>query len=417
MLCALIGTSALTIGVSLGYLLGSLQVVALPPAAATTYTSTEGLVLKAQLDYYEKRVDDLQRLASAMLLFSTLFTAVAGITTYINVSQSVEKTSALVQDAKEQLAVSKTQAEGALQKLDSELAQLKERAKSEMEEIRKEFPMFGYMNHLITRILHELTAVLDPDFLLPGIDRNQVFSQLSPEKRQRILFYEKTVAALSMVDLREYASQVGKIYRGLGIFFGSKAYGSVGVVDDDDLEKALFYFGQANKVDSENSATLNEMGYFIINEKKPSSLSRAEQIFRRSIDLLDNQQRARMNLGYIYILRKEYVQANAVLAEALQKTSWETGRDAPHLQDINYNYACSLAGSMQLDKAIVHLEAAFEDFRKDWWETLRLNLSDPEDTLQRLAQTEPYKQRVQALVERGERTFGSSRTEGPKASG
>ena len=186
MLCALIGTSALTIGVSLGYLLGSLQVVALPPAAATTYTSTEGLVLKAQLDYYEKRVDDLQRLASALLLFSTLFTAVAGITTYINVSQSVEKTSALVQDAEEQLAVSKTQAEGALQRLDSELAQLKERAKSEMEEIRKEFPMFGYMNHLITRILNELTAVLDPDFLLPGTDRDQVFSQLSPEKRQRM---------------------------------------------------------------------------------------------------------------------------------------------------------------------------------------------------------------------------------------
>ena len=130
----------------------------------------------------------------------------AGITTYLSVSQSLEKSNHLVDEAQDHLN------------------QLKERADAGVTEIRHEFPMFGDMNRSITRILKELTALLDPDFLEQNSERTAVFSKLSREKREHILFYEKTVAALSLLDLRPYARDMSTIYRGLGIFFGSRAY-------------------------------------------------------------------------------------------------------------------------------------------------------------------------------------------------
>ena len=405
-LCVLIALSLFTIGISLGYVFSSLQTVTLPPAKKDTPSSAEGMVLKAQLDYYEKRVDDLQRLASAMLLISTLFAAVAGITTYINVNQSVEKMSMLVSSAEKELSEAKIKADSALQRLDKELAEIHDRAEEEMTEIRREFPMFGYMNHVITRIVSEVRALLDPDFLLPSVTKTEIFRQLAPEKRQRILFYEKTVAALSLMDLRAYATEMAKIYRGLGLFFGSKAYSYGQTVNDEDLEKATFYFDRANRVDVDSAATLNDMAYFILNPQNPNSLIKAEEILRRSLDLLDNQQRARMNLAYIKIIRRDYEEAASILEEALRRTSWETGNDAPHPYDIKYNYACALAGLQRYDEAIQYLEESFDPFRHEMWETLKRNLADPDDEIRKLANVEGYGQRVHAIVERGERDFG-----------
>jgi tetratricopeptide (TPR) repeat protein len=285
----------LTFGTALGYMFFPLHVsVTLPktPAPPLNSSTDEDVILKTKLDYYEKRAGDLQQLSSGMLALSVLFATVAGITTYLSVSKSDR----LVDEAQENLT----------------------KAASAVTEIRKEFPMIGDMNRNIMKILKELGALLDPDFL--DQDRDSVFSKLSKDKRERIFFCEKTVAALSLLDLSLYSREMAKIYRGLGIFFGSKAYSYGKSVHSEDLDRAIFYLDRSNAVDSETVQTLNEKAYFIMDKTDPPSLVRAEPILLRSIDLVDNQQRARNNLAFIYTLQKRYADAVRVLEEALKRT-------------------------------------------------------------------------------------------------
>lgn len=407
-LFALVGVALFTVGISLGYIFSSLQIVALPPAHQNEPSSAEAMVLKAQLDYLERRIDDLERLASVLLLFSTLFAAVAGISTYINVGQAVEKAGTLVKTAEESFSQAKSKADSAIERLDRELAAVRSRADVEITEIRREFPMFGYMNHVIARIVGEFTTLLDQEFLTSGSSgRVDMFGQLSSEKRQRVFFYEKSVAALALMDMRAYSGDMAKIYRGLGIFFGSRAYSFRDGVNEDDLEKAVFYFERANRVDAESAPVYNDMAFFIIDERRPPSWPRAEQILNRSLDLLDNQQRARLILSYISIKRKEYTKALEILKAALARSSWETGNDTPRHDKIHYNCACALAGMGRFGEAIKHLEDSFVDARRDLWETLRSDLSNPDDEINRLAGEKECAARIRSIVERCERLFGA----------
>jgi tetratricopeptide (TPR) repeat protein len=401
-LIGLVIIAALTIGVAVGYLFSSLQVVALPPAQLTGPASAEAMVLKAQLEYFERRAEDLQKLASVVLLFSTLFAAVAGISTYLNLNQAIEKATSAVNSAEKHFADASAKADAALLRLDRALEEVAARADSEISEIRRAFPMFGYMNHVIARILGEFSALLDQDFLSsPSIGRIDLFRQLSPEKRQRMFFYEKCVAALAMMDLRSYSSEMSRIYRGLGIFFGSRAYSRGTTVSDADLERAMFYFDRANRVDAESPVIYNDMAYFALTENRPDLWSRAESMLMRSLDLLDNQQRPRLLLSFVYIKRHDFPNAERVLIDGLARTSWEPGYSQLRDDKLHYNYACALSGAGKLEQAIEHLRKAFSgDVRRDLWEFLRADLASTADEIQNLAVSDKYGPEVKEIFER-----------------
>ncbi|HLN02970.1 MAG TPA: hypothetical protein VK335_27015 [Bryobacteraceae bacterium] len=370
-------------------------------------TSVEAAILKAQFDYLERRADDLQRLASILLLFSTLFAAVAGISTYLNVNQAVERAGTLAESAEKHFSDARSRADSALERLDHMLSEVRAKADDEIAEIRREFPMFGYMNHVISRILAEFSALLDQDFLSSSsTGRVDLFNQLSPEKRQRVFFYEKSVAALAMMDMRAYSDEMSRIYRGLGLFFGSRAYSDANRVSESDLERAVFYFERANRVGTESAAIYNDMAFFMIDGRRPELWPRAEEILRRSLDLLDNQQRARLELSYIFVKRRDYSAAEQIAREALNRSSWETGNDPPRNDKMHYNCACALAGLGRLDEAVVHLEQAFIDIRRDLCDIVRADLASPDDEIQKLVTSELHGPSVTAIIKRCDIAFG-----------
>ncbi len=406
-LFALAFVAVFTIGIALGYIFSSFQVISLPSSRANGPTSGEAMVLKAQFDYLERRADDLQRLASILLLFSTLFAAVAGVSTYLNVNQAVERASTLAETAEKHFSDARSRADSGLERLEHVVSEVRAKADGEIAEIRREFPMFGYMNHVISRILAEFDALLDQDFLSSGsTGRVDLFSQLSPEKRQRVFFYEKSVAALAMMDMRAYSNEMSRIYRGLGLFFGSRAYSVADKVGDSDLERAVFYFDRANRVGAESAAIYNDMAFFMIDSKRPDLWPRAEEILRRSLDLLDNQQRARLELSYIAIKRRDYTTAEKILGDALSRSSWETGNDPPRNDKMHYNFACTLAAQDRLDEALAHLEQAFVDVRRDLWDIFTADLASPDDEIQKLVSSDLHGPSIAAIRKRGDAVFG-----------
>lgn len=384
LLNVVLAVGLLTFGTALGYMLFPLHVSVAPPktpAPPLNSSTDEDVILKTKLDYYEKRANDLQWLSSGMLALSALFATVAGITTYLSVSQSLEKSNRLVDEARENLAESA----------------------SAVTEIRKEFPLIGDMNRNIMKILKELAALLDPKFLDKDLD--SVFSKLSSDKRERIFFYEKTVAALSLLNLSPYSGDMAKIYRGLGIFFGSKAYSYGKPVHLDDLDRAIFYLDRSNAVDSETVQTLNDKAYFIMDKTDMLSLVRAEPILLRSIDLVDNQQRARNNLAYIYTFQKKYSDAVCVLDEALKRTSWESGDqwdDPARDRNVCYNYACALAGLNKLPESMTYLKKVFERPNEEYRITLKEALQEGSgDELRPLLDVPAYKAELEAILDSG----------------
>jgi len=393
--------SVFTIGIALGYIFSSLQIMNLSVVRTTEPTSAEATILRAQFDYLERRADDLQRLASILLLFSTLFAAVAGVSTYLNVHQAVERASDVAESAEKHFSDVRSRADSALQRLERTLSEVQAKADNEIAEIRREFPMFGYMNHVISRILDEFGALLDQDFLSSGsTGRVDLFNQLSPEKRQRVFFHEKSVAALAMMDMRAYADEMSRIYRGLGLFFGSRAYSDANRVNESDLERAVFYFERGNKVGTESAAIYNDMAYFLIDPQRPERWTRAEEILRRSLDIFDNQQRARLELSFIFVKRRNYAAAEQILLDALTRSTWEPGNDPPRNDKIHYNYSCALAGLGRLDEAVEHLEQAFREIRRDLCDTLRRDLANPDDEIQNLVKSELHRAAVDAIVKR-----------------
>jgi hypothetical protein len=290
--------------------------------------------LKERLEAYEKRINELKELAAVLLGVSTIYGIALGLSSYFGMQQAVEqaKASAAQIETMRQQAVQ--QGQHFETKLEELLNKTEDKAAELILRIRSQFPFLGDMELAVDRITDHLIN------LLPHIDwsaEEQRYRDLSPEQKQDVLYYEKTVAALEFFDLRFLRRQASQIYHGLGNFYGlrykleSKA--------SDDRDRAGFYLERAVTENNRDAAALNDCGYFYL--EVSVDLARARQRFELSLKVDPEQQRALYNLSIVEHSEKHYERSERLLTESLDKARWQECPRPDRRYNIFYNRACA----------------------------------------------------------------------------
>lgn len=367
-----------------------------PPASGTTLEA-----LKEKLEAYDKRADELEKLLALLLGVSTIYAIALGFSAYQQLKDSADKLENLRETA-----------QAKIDQLPAEITNIKKAASEDIQEfaakVQSKFPLFADMDIAVRDIMDRLTH------LLPVIDwSDEDYRNLTPQLKEEILFYEKTVAAFEYFDLRRVRhirETASEIYHGLGNFYGLK-YASEGKQLEEDKERSRFYLDRAIRHDPENSRALNDRGFLAANLDKPPDYQKAREVFIRSLELDPEQQRARYNLAYIEHIEKNYARSEQLLSEALEKKRWQAKIPARHCSSILYNRACARARLGELnsrqkqnyfDKAIADLEAVFPagaDYSPELVTFFRNDIQSGED-LASLALDEPWKTRIATIVAR-----------------
>jgi len=120
--------------------------------------------------------------------------------------------------------------------------------------------MFGRVHLNFGRVLSELTSACQN-----LRQEDDTYARLTWQEKQRILFYENTVADTVLLDTRYFTAELSEIYRLLGVFYGSK-YAGARAKDPgaatDDIDRARFYFDRAISFDSKRYILYSNAGHF-----------------------------------------------------------------------------------------------------------------------------------------------------------
>jgi len=317
--------------------------------------------LKEKLEGYNKRADDLQRLLTVLVGFSTIYAAAL---TLFALKQA--------HDSADELQKLTLKAEGDVQEA--------------IQEIQSIFPLVSRMSANFNATVGELLRIL------PAVDKTDPkYRELEPAEGEQIRFYEKTFAATEYFNLKHFTKDASKIYQGLGNFYAISARKSweesEGATDPIEklrlnqnykgqLARARFYLDQAisKKFDPENTGALNDRAYIELSIAAPPDRlwDIAKDCCRRSVEKDSYQQRARFNLGWLKLTHapKDYATSVRLFREANDKPRWQQVEPARRIAEILYNKACALVGkahestvpdvrSQCLDEAMSDLEEAF----------------------------------------------------------
>jgi Tfp pilus assembly protein PilF len=362
-------------------------------------------LLKEELDDYSRKVDDLQRLLTLLVGFSTIYAIALALSALKEATDTQNKLKDLRgqaeksgNDSSEKLGKlldeaqkSANESQKKLHDLRSEAEKIVQEARADAakarDEILRMFPLFSGMSENFDDTLREMLRIL------PTVDKtDRGYKEPTASERERILFYEKTFSAAEYFNLKDFAPQVSKIYQGLGNFYGLSARTSraesqeatprleklrLNAVYKDQLARARFYLEKAIATDPRNTGALNDRAYLelTIAEGADQVIDDAEEYCRRSIDIDPYQQRARYNLGWLELThRKNYAASVEGLGEAQNQPNWQEREPPRRIAEILYNKACALVRMGQesklldvrakcLQEAMQDVEAAFA--RKD----------------------------------------------------
>jgi tetratricopeptide (TPR) repeat protein len=246
---------------------GPATVGAASPAAATL--DSELKIFEAELhnqqallQYEKDRLAALDNISRLLLTFAGVFAVLLGVGSWKTLDDQRRS-------AKESLEIQiqqfKGQFEGALADHNRKLQDALDDVRSLREEIHKDFPMFGRIRRNFDKILHGLQFACQ--HLRPEDD---TFGKLTWEERERIQFYEKTVADSLLLDVGDYADQLSEIYRLLGVFYGSRYATAVEQLyaqiqrrlHREYLDRARFYFDRAIDANPKSYLAYAHAGHF-----------------------------------------------------------------------------------------------------------------------------------------------------------
>ncbi len=318
--------------------------------------------LKDEFNAYSERADELEKLLTLLLGISTIYAIALALSAYQQLKDSTDKIEAVSDKADREIRELPGKIESLRRDAKNEIKQQMEEAQREIEKfvmrVETKFPLLAEMDISIRAIMDQLIG------LLPVIDSSEwsdaEYRRLAHERREEILFYEKTVAALVYFDLQRASHirrTVSEIYHGLGNFYGLK-YQWEGK-QEDDKQRARFYLERAIRHDSENSGALNDRGYLAVYLDDPPDYTRAKALFSKSLEADPEQQRARYNLAYIEHAEGNYHRSQELLSDALLTSRWQNESPARNRNSILYNRACAYARLGELEKAVVDLEEVF----------------------------------------------------------
>ncbi|MGH9863300.1 MAG: hypothetical protein ACRD35_07740, partial [Candidatus Acidiferrales bacterium] len=344
--------------------------------------------------------EQIQALISILLGLATFYSAALGVGAYLGIQHAVqqaEKSAHEIEELRKELT----------EKVDRINEEAKKSGQAVVDDIRREFPPFRYMGVAIRRIMDDLKQVL------PRLDWTEHFySRLTPEIRQKIAFYERTVAAFGFLDLHDLKTEISQIYQGLGNFYGLKYHQERKQSREfsGDLERSRFYLDLAILQDDRNFGALNDRAYLAVEVDSPSDLAKAKACLERSLQVEAAQQRARYNLAIVEHREKNYSKALSLLSEALGVEKWQETPSPRHRVHILYNRACALArlaeknpGKSQefSEKAIADLKE-FLRHKENWDPSDRgalLQDLEPGGDLYSLKTNEPYASQLAGLLQ------------------
>jgi hypothetical protein len=310
--------------------------------------------LKDRLDGYSKQADDLQRLLTILVGFSTIYAGALALNSLKEAKESDQKLHDLLKEAQEAT-----------------------------DEVWNTLPLLSDINHKFKVTVAEMIA------LLPTMDESDhAYNKLLPEEREQILFYEKTFAAAEYFNLAGFRTDTSKIYQGLGSFYARAARNSRRESDKsadppekmrltkaykEHLERARFYLRKAVEQDPGNTGALNDCAYLelVIAVGNDQQWDEAEHFCKMSLEKDPNQQRARYNLVWLKLTHTgDYATSVQLFREALDKPVWQQTETPRRIAEIFYNKACGLVHlaraskvaevrSRCLDEAMKDLEEAF----------------------------------------------------------
>ena len=205
-------------------------------------------------------------------------------------------------------------------------------------EIEKDFPMFGRVHQNFGRVLAELTSACQS-----LRTEDDTYERLTGQERQRILFYENTVADTVLLDTRYFTAELSEIYRLLGLFYGSK-YAGARLKDPaaamDDLDRARFYFDKAISFDSKRYVLYSDAGHFTMYPGDSTLEEISREYLLRAAELGPSKQKAQINLALLE-LDKRPDKALERLTKALSCTEYHEEKSKPKHHHVKYLQACA----------------------------------------------------------------------------
>ena len=304
------------------------------PVVLNAPPQPDSLTDKDRVDLYGKRADDLERLLSLLITISTVYAIVLGLGAYAQVKDSASR----------------------IEKLEESLSQEAEKTKNEVLRI---FPLFEGIESQMTRTMNVLLG------LLPRIDIAQKrFDDLSASEKEAVFYYEKSIAATELFNVRSFKDKRSGIFHVLGNFYALK-YVASDRKDGELLQRSLFYLELAIHLDPTNVGALNDRGYIALRIYQTENRDEALRYYTESVAADPEQQRARYNMAWIYHKNGNYTESIATVTEALSKIKWQLASDKARLSDLRYHRACSRAREeCKKPPAKRNFEAVFDDLEE-----------------------------------------------------
>jgi len=315
--------------------------------------------VKDKLDSYKVQVDDLQRLVSLLVAFSSLYALVLGAASYLS-------------------------AQGLLKQSEDNANKIEKLR----EDLEKNFLFFRRMGDRMNAMKDRL------ENLMPDSDeRDDYYDRLGALDQQQLKAFEQSaVAWLYFLDFSGSSPIASGIYRNLGKYYGGRRKH-----EKEDLQaeinaanllpvnnparnidvsernreiqfladRAHFFFSSAIQVNSDDFIAFNDFGYLTQDLEGDLSVA-AENLYLASKRLQPKQQRAYYNLAIIEFRRGHYKEAEELSTRALSYPDWQIRPSVERADDVRYNRACyrSHLGEQFPNEAQKWADGAEEDLRQ-----------------------------------------------------
>ena len=289
--------------------------ILIPATADLDKLTIEYERVKNLMESAEHRLDNLQKLLAVLVTTGTLFGIAAGFSAYSN-----------------------------LKDIQRDVSRVLESAKSDLAEMRSDFPAVARVSRTIEDILAEIPGMFhDWD--------SDSYALMKEPERQQVFLAEMTFLGLQpFVHHRasEARHKVGRIHRGFGLFYAGR-YAETRAKDSPDFCRAALYFERADEhADHEESAAANkDFGVLLVNQSKiegdDSILVKAEAQFKRALSKKSVDPGSLTGLAWIQKRTSRLPEAISNVTKIIENKQLSGAEERRYLWKAYFNRACYLA--------------------------------------------------------------------------
>jgi len=217
-----------------------------------------GEYISAKLDLYNRRADDIRTLLVYLLAIGGFITTLQGLFAYFNVQNFTKQADDAMNKGRETLEKLERQGSEAMMRLEvirSSAADTEHKAQEMLQSIEAQMPVFTQMDRVINAAVEQLQHLFsEPDTL------TDLYDTILPADRQRITYYERSVAGLEFAELPQLKTKLANIYRGLAVFYAWKCFRDLAQLKDKEWPDGPDVERIRNKEDLTRARLYAEMG-------------------------------------------------------------------------------------------------------------------------------------------------------------